>query len=109
METFVQRAIILITVLVASPLATAEDVSCTDIASKADSEAGMVLPRLSYKVASDGRLYFYSAPSESCRTDVFVIPKDELISYSELNGWLSVMYTHPKTGEISEGWVKSDR
>jgi hypothetical protein len=41
---------------------------------------------------------------------VFVIPKDELIAYAQSNdGWTSVMYLNPKTGDSVSGWVKSSR
>ena len=58
-----------------------------------------------------GRLQFYSAPSLRCPIDgVFVIPRDELIAYAETSdGWSSVMYTNPKTGDVASGWVRSAR
>ena len=41
---------------------------------------------------------------------VFVIPRDELISYAETSdGWTSVMYTNPRTNNIVQGWVRSAR
>lgn len=41
---------------------------------------------------------------------VFVIPKDQLIAYAQSNdGWTSVMYTNPRTGDFVQGWVKSAR
>src|SRR5215510_9903638 len=50
---------------------------------------------------------FYSAPKLDCAIDgVFVIPKDTLIGYAETSdGWSSVMYTNPRTGNIVSGWV----
>jgi hypothetical protein len=41
---------------------------------------------------------------------VFVIPGDEPIAYGRSNdGWSSVMYSNPKTGNDVAGWVKSSR
>jgi transposase len=37
-------------------------------------------------------------------------PKDELIAYAQTNdGWSSVMYSNPKTGNSVSGWVRSER
>ncbi len=41
---------------------------------------------------------------------VFVIPKDELITYAQSSdGWSSVMYSNPSTGNNVSGWVRSSR
>jgi len=68
-------------------------------------------PPLANVVIGTGRLQFYSAPSLRCPIDgVFVIPRDELIAYAETSdGWSSVMYTNPKTGDVASGWVRSAR
>jgi len=62
-------------------------------------------------VIGTGRLQFYSAPNAACAMPgVFVIPKDQLIAYAQSNdGWTSVMYTNPRTGDFVQGWVKSAR
>jgi hypothetical protein len=62
-------------------------------------------------VTGAGRLQFYSAPHANCAmAGVFVIPKDELITYAQSNdGWLSVMYSNSKTGNDVSGWVRSSR
>lgn len=68
-------------------------------------------PPLSEVVTGAGRLQFYSAPDPHCvMQGVFVIPNDELIAYAQSNdGWSSVMYSNPKTGNSVSGWVKSAR
>jgi len=68
-------------------------------------------PRLGKVVIGTGRLQFYSAPNAACAMPgVFVIPKDQLIAYAQSNdGWTSVMYTNPRTGDFVQGWVKSAR
>ena len=68
-------------------------------------------PPLSEVVIGAGRLQFYSAPNANCAmAGVFVVPTDELITYAQSNdGWSSVMYSNPKTGNNISGWVKSSR
>jgi hypothetical protein len=68
-------------------------------------------PPLSAVVIGAGRLPFYSAPNPNCAmAGVFVIPRDELIAYAQSNdGWSSVMYSNPKTGDHVSGWVRSSR
>jgi hypothetical protein len=68
-------------------------------------------PPLGEVVVGAGRLQFYSAPNLNCAmTGVFVIPKDALIAYAQLdNGWSSVMYSNPTTGDNVMGWVRSSR
>ena len=68
-------------------------------------------PPLSEKVTGTGRLQFYSAPNLRCAMNgVFVIPKDDLIAYAETSdGWASVMYVNPRTGNSVQGWVRSGR
>jgi hypothetical protein len=68
-------------------------------------------PPLSEVVIGPGRLQFFSAPNANCAmAGAFVIPKDELIAYAQSNdGWTSVMYSNPKTGNNVSGWVKSSR
>jgi hypothetical protein len=68
-------------------------------------------PPLSAVLTGAGRLQFYSAPNPSCAmAGVFVIPKDEVITYARSNdGWSSVMYSNPSTGNHVSGWVRSSR
>ena len=68
-------------------------------------------PPLANVVTGTGRLQFYSAPNFSCLMDgVFVIPKDKLVAYAQTDdGWSSVMYINPRTGNDVSGWVRSER
>ncbi len=68
-------------------------------------------PPLGNVVTGAGRLQFYSAPDFRCAMNgVFVIPRDELVSYAETSdGWTSVMYVNPRTGKDVSGWVRSER
>jgi hypothetical protein len=68
-------------------------------------------PPLAHVVTGQGRLQFYSAPNLRCAMNgIFVIPKDELVAYAQTDdGWSSVMYVNPRTGNDVSGWVRSDR
>jgi hypothetical protein len=74
-------------------------------------DAPMLSPPLANVVTGAGRLQFYSAPDLACAMNgIYVIPKDELIAYAETrDGWSSVMYTNPRTGNAVSGWVRSAR
>ncbi len=73
--------------------------------------APMLSPPLANVVTGTGRLQFYSAPNLHCPVSgVFVIPNDELVAYAQTNdGWSSVMYVNPRTGNDVSGWVRSAR
>ncbi|MCA0419203.1 MAG: hypothetical protein LCH80_10850 [Proteobacteria bacterium] len=68
-------------------------------------------PPLSQVVTGNGRLQFHSAPDSACPLrGVFIIPKDEVIAYAQTpDGWSSVMYLSPRTGNDVSGWVRSVR
>jgi hypothetical protein len=74
-------------------------------------EAPIFSPPVGDVVTGVGRLQFYSAPNFRCPMDgVFVIPKDELFAYVQtIDGWSSVMYDNPRTGNSVSGWVRSAR
>jgi len=69
----------------------------------------LLSPPLAHVVMGTGPLQFYSAPNLHCPiSGVFVIPKDALIAYAQTNdGWSSVMYVNPRTGNDVSGWVRS--
>jgi hypothetical protein len=71
----------------------------------------IVSPPTANVVTGAGRLQFYSAPNARCSMNgVFVIPKDSLVVYAQTNdGWSSVMYINPRTGDDVSGWVRSAR
>jgi hypothetical protein len=57
-----------------------------------------------------GRIYFYSAPSESCKNvSVFILPNEKADAYIEYQGFTAILYMNPKTLIEAVGWVKSDR
>lgn len=56
-------------------------------------------------VVSKGRLYFKSAPSERCALkNLFLIPGDQVIGYTEYNGFISAAY-FKQNGESVDGWL----
>jgi hypothetical protein len=71
----------------------------------------IVSPPLANVVTGTGRLQFYSAPNERCAmAGIFVIPNDKLVAYARTDdGWSSVMYVNPRTGNDVSGWVRSAR
>lgn len=82
---------------------------CDRAAEQAEAAPILLVPRVYFAVAGDGRLFFYSARDQACKlADAFVIPGDSLIGYSVFNGWTSVMYTTAK-GDPVQGWVRSGR
>ncbi len=92
----------------ARPAAAAETCKQPQTGTK---QAPILSPPMAAVVTGSGRLQFYSAPNVRCPMDgVFVIPKDRLIAYAETDdGWSSVMYVNPKTGNDVSGWVRSAR
>jgi len=106
-----RKVFIVAAALLAAPsISLADQGACDRIAKQAEKEQAFFSPAEAHKVIGNGRLYFYSAPDKNCRTkDVFVIPNDKLVAYSEYKGWNSVMYVNPKTGDDFEGWVEAAR
>ena len=71
----------------------------------------IISPPLANVVTGTRRVQFYSAPNLHCPVSgVFVIPNDTLVAYAQTrDGWSSVMYVNPKTGNDVSGWVRSAR
>jgi hypothetical protein len=109
-DTMRTAAIILMFIVVPWSLAFADQATCTHIAQQAEQAQRYFSPVEGYQVVGTGRLYFHTAPHAHCRSkEVFVIPGDHLIAYTEYQGWVSVMYINPKTSQDSQGWVPSQR
>jgi hypothetical protein len=98
---------ILIAVLLSTGPALAD---CREPEAGSD-RAPLLSPPLGEVAIGTGRLQFYAAPSSRCPIKgVFVIPRDALVAYARTDdGWTSVMYTHPRTGDHVNGWVRSSR
>ncbi|MEB3766381.1 hypothetical protein [Acinetobacter sp. MD2] len=57
------------------------------------------------------RIYFYSAPSEQCKSQIFIIPNDKITILQDIlsNGvmWSYVSYTSKNDlPQITQGWIK---
>jgi hypothetical protein len=93
-----------------SSFSLAAQLTCQQITEQAEQQQALFNPPSSYAVIGKGRLYFHTAPDNSCRSrDVFVITGDELIAYTEYQGWYSVMYINPRSGQDFHGWVRPER
>lgn len=63
-----------------------------------------------YRVVGQGRLQFYSAPSEACAMKgVFILPGEQVSAYILFGEFTAVMYVNRKTLVDVEGWVKTSR
>jgi hypothetical protein len=61
-------------------------------------------------VGGSGRAYFHSAPLEACRTPkVFLVPGDRVRASRETGDFVEIEYRHPKSGQVSRGWLRRDR
>lgn len=88
----------------------ADQAACNKVSKQAEKDQVFFSPPGAFDVVGDGRLYFYLAPHEGCKSkDVFVIPGDSLFGYTEYKGWYSVYYINPKTGKEVDGWVDGKR
>ena len=93
--------------------------SCTSAVAAADcqqpkagtSEIPIFSPPVSQVVKGKGKVQFYSAPNNHCAIKgVFAVPKDKLLTQAQTDdGWSSVTYTDPKTGDAVSGWVRTAR
>ena len=56
------------------------------------------------------RAYFHNAPSNQCRTPLFVIPKDQVEVLQDIisNGetWAYVVFIGGETQTLTQGWIK---
>ena len=60
-------------------------------------------------VTGKGRLYFHSAPSGQCRTEVFIVPGDAVDVVEEREGFSRATRVNPASGDTAGGWLASDR
>jgi len=84
----------------------AEPVDCEVLAENASLDQQLPAP-LPGKITGEGRLYFHTAPNDSC-TDrkAYIVPGDSVaVSNIHSFGWAEVSYT-TKNGAVYSGWVK---
>ncbi|MFM2058403.1 MAG: hypothetical protein RLY71_2788 [Pseudomonadota bacterium] len=61
-------------------------------------------------VVGKGRLQFFSAPNVKCPMNgVFILPGESVDAYVLSDGFMSVMYLNPRTGNDALGWVEAAR
>jgi hypothetical protein len=60
-------------------------------------------------VSLPGRSLLHTAPDLSCLMGKFIVGGDKVNILAHVPGWSRVRYTHPLTGAITEGWLKSER
>jgi hypothetical protein len=84
---------------------------CEASARAAGSIAVALTPDVANKtVAGTGRAYFHSAPLEACRTPkLFLVPGDRVRADRETDAFVEIEYRHPKSGQVSRGWLRRDR
>lgn len=100
---------ILAALAIAPCWAAAPGAGCDAISAKAETEQAHMRPVQNLRVVGRDRLHFHKAPDAACATKTYVVTGDALLGYSEWNGWYSVQYTHPKTGAVHSGWIRSER
>lgn len=86
------------------------EISCEKIYNQIkDKIVNFPRPLETFTVIGKGRLYFYSAPNDKCKisNNLFIIPKDTVVVYSEYNSFYYVMYIG-KNNTV-EGWIDSKR
>ena len=75
------------------------------------SDVPIFSPPVNQVVKGKGKLQFYSAPNYHCTLKgVFALPKDKLLTNAQTSdGWSSVTYANPETGDNVSGWVRTSR
>ena len=75
------------------------------------SDVPIFSPPVSQVVRGKGKVPFYSAPNYHCVIKgAFVVPKDQVLMDAQTSdGWSSVTYANPNTGNNVSGWVRTDR
>jgi hypothetical protein len=91
--------------------ADATTTMCNTVERQAEkSEVLIAGEKSGFKVIGRGRLQFYSAPDERCKTPgTFILPGEKVDAHSAFAGYTSVDYFNMKTRSSASGWVKSDR
>ena len=87
----------------------AED--CVKLEEKAEQKEVQIIPRWGMKVIAPTRVYFHSAPSNTCKIkDLFMIKNDHITAYSTYDDgqeqWVSIMYFSKRLGDTIQGWSK---
>ncbi|MFZ6875350.1 hypothetical protein ACO0LF_25065 [Undibacterium sp. Di27W] len=58
------------------------------------------------RITKNGRSYFHSAPHPSCKsTQAFLVQGDNFKPQHQYKDFTKILYTHPKTQELTSGWI----
>jgi len=60
-------------------------------------------------VSLPGRSLLHTAPDLSCFMGKHIVGGDKVMVLAQIPGWTRVRYTHPLTGAVTVGWLKSER
>lgn len=60
-------------------------------------------------VAMPGRSLLHTAPDTNCLMGKHIVEGDKVVMLAHVPGWTQVRYTHPLTGVVTTGWLKSER
>jgi len=80
-------------------------VNCRD----AEPKGATTAPAGPGQISLPGRSLLHTAPDLSCLMGKFIVGGDKVNILAHVPGWSRVRYTHPLTGAITEGWLKSER
>ena len=61
------------------------------------------------QVILPGRSLLHSAPDLGCFMGQHIVSGDKVTILAHVPGWTRVRYTHPLTGLVTVGWLKSER
>lgn len=60
-------------------------------------------------VSKTGRSKLHTAPDLDCLMGKHIVEGDKVIILAQVPNWTQVRYTHPVTGVVTVGWLKSER
>lgn len=60
-------------------------------------------------VAKTGRSKLHTVPDPNCLMGKHIVEGDKVVVLAQVPDWTQVRYTHPITGVVTVGWLKSER
>ena len=60
-------------------------------------------------VSKAGRSPLHTAPEQGCNMGKHIVEGDKVLILAQVPDWTQVRYTHPITGVVTIGWLKSER
>ena len=105
------RAATWVVLSLVSPVALAAGIDCEAIDKSASERADVIQGYQSGRdVIGKGRAQFYSAPDHRCpMAGAFLVPRDGVNAYLEVDGFTFVLYFNPRTEVDTEGWIETSR